>query len=746
MEPIIEKVKHPSAPLRLCAQPPIGSAEKTALLTELDQKPAFQGAWTIAEGGLPVVMLHALDARHYRAARTSMTGVLAWLWNHRFGRLVSFSLVVPDKRIPRAFFADDSVIVRAVSERGKIAFAVAHGKATTPFYLADFNAHPEHADMLDAFRALLRFEDNPNFAFRDDELAFWSLMAWNTSKWHDDLPNKDAARARWAIVYEGQIEVLQKTLEHARSRNGSDPYATDDARKNLPAAMPFLDEMARLVIQPSATVSKVIEAVSVSLDDPVKLGDLVQGLSTAAKKGAFPDELRFFLWDAIVAGLLSPRSTKCGLRRPWLDGRVGSGDVAVRYLDLEFAALGEGARNYWSMFDESELTDMGYVVTGRDRPIERKELFRGLAELKLDCTEEEADLAIRELLNEAREGRQWSAPWGARVQINVGPLKYLDIHELEGEFMGVFRNKDDHFLLLSVNIMTGNYSVPRILRSQEGEIRADDNIEARLALALVTASVVRDFLVVEERSSLFDTTRAKSSRCQTNRELSVIYLPRVRYISPNVKLLLDDAEKKGRRVAHSVAAHLRRADKAGSAQLLLAMRYGLTVRQGYTFVRPHRRGNSVEEQRVRVYRSRSASRILYDEVVRAPRGTRPAWFDFEKDVALIMSSLGLIVVHQAASGVGDGGVDIYAHDEAMDNIWAIQCKCYSPSKKVGPDVVRALAGSLHRYPDGTRGMIVTTSSLTPGALREADELKIDVIDGQRFAALVEAHSSCGQSA
>ena len=286
MEPIIEKVRYPSAPLQRCLQPPIGTGEQTALLAKLALSPTFQGAWTINENGLPVVILHALNARNFHAARTSMTGVLAWLWPHRFGRLVSVSLVVPGERSPRAFFADDAAIVRVVAEKGQIAFAVAHGKKTTPFYLGDFNAHPEHRDMLDAFRALRRFEDNLHFVFRDDALAFWLLMADSSQNWHADLQTKDRARAVWATVYESHIRLLEREFVQARGTCGVDPYATEDARINIPVVMPFLDQIARLVIEPSATVSSVIDAVSTALEDPKKVGDLVTGVFAAAENGA----------------------------------------------------------------------------------------------------------------------------------------------------------------------------------------------------------------------------------------------------------------------------------------------------------------------------------------------------------------------------------------------------------------------------------------------------------------------------
>ena len=42
--------------------------------------------------------------------------------------------------------------------------------------------------------------------------------------------------------------------------------------------------------------------------------------------------------------------------------------------------------------------------------------------------------------------------------------------------------------------------------------------QAQLSLALVVASVVRDFVVVEERESQFSTRPSKVSRCKTNKE------------------------------------------------------------------------------------------------------------------------------------------------------------------------------------------------------------------------------------
>jgi hypothetical protein len=739
VEDIIERVRYPSAPLFKCQRPPISSAEIAALIQNLQDKPTFRGVWTLADDGIPVAILHALDEKNFRAASRSIGGVVAWNWTHHFGRLLSFVLVVTGKHSPRMFVPDDCALVRAVAEHGRIVFAVSHGNQVTPFYLADFAKHPEHSDMLDAFRALLRFKNAENFIFRDDEVAYWLLMYYPEAQWKVDLSILDEIRAKWAYAYENRIRSLIRAFADIRSKKLLDtPYADKEAQTKFPATIPFFDKFLSLIISQSTKPEDAIHFVCSALSDPTKMGDLVHGWVQPYNQDILLDPLKHVVREVVCAALFSPTATRSGLRRPWLDGRTEPGKVAVRYITIDSTALHDDTIDYWVNFDFKEIMDVGFVISGKDIPIPRISLWRQFAELRLDCTAAEAEDAISELLAEARENRQWSVPWGARVQIDIGMLKHLTIYELEGEFLGLFRDYKERFLVVAVNISHGHYSIPTILQANEDETIIEENTQASLALVLIVASVIRDFLVVEERNSQFVTRPAKRHYCASNKELSVIYLPRVRYIKPDVEAFHKVIGGDIQREAHDVAPHLRRVEKASSAQLLLAMRYGFYVPQGYTFVRPHRRGEVAITERQRLFRSRSASAILYHTVAKAPIGSRPAWFDFEKDVAAMLSQLGLRVVHQAASRNGDGGVDIYAHDEVEDLVWAVQCKCYASARKIGPDVVRALAGSLHRYPAGTRGMIVTTSSFTSIALAEAVTLNIKTLDGLQFVALAKS--------
>ena len=81
---------------------------------------------------------------------------------------------------------------------------------------------------------------------------------------------------------------------------------------------------------------------------------------------------------------------------------------------------------------------------------------------------------------------------------------------------------------------------------------------------------------------------------------------------------------------------------------------------------------------------------------------------------------------------GDGGIDIYGVEANKDGYrnWAVQCKCWT--KNVGTEVIYKLIGSLSRYPNDTRGMVVTTSSFSSNAIKLSRENNFILIDGKKF--------------
>ncbi|MFL6077231.1 MAG: restriction endonuclease [Mycobacteriales bacterium] len=83
--------------------------------------------------------------------------------------------------------------------------------------------------------------------------------------------------------------------------------------------------------------------------------------------------------------------------------------------------------------------------------------------------------------------------------------------------------------------------------------------------------------------------------------------------------------------------------------------------------------------------------------------------------------------HEAhpVGGAGDGGVDIVA--TVNGRRLAVQCKRYSPDRKLPPKVVRELLGSAALIrADGS--VLVTTSGLTTQATRHAIDAGVVVVD------------------
>ena len=112
---------------------------------------------------------------------------------------------------------------------------------------------------------------------------------------------------------------------------------------------------------------------------------------------------------------------------------------------------------------------------------------------------------------------------------------------------------------------------------------------------------------------------------------------------------------------------------------------------------------------------------LYGVAASIESNTTSDWFRFERDVHEAMRQAGFKVDHVASSRNGDAGVDVFAEAPNGTELWAIQCKCYAPKRRIGPAVVRELIGALAGYPPGTQGMLVTTSGYSSGAVELAKQ-------------------------
>jgi restriction system protein len=135
--------------------------------------------------------------------------------------------------------------------------------------------------------------------------------------------------------------------------------------------------------------------------------------------------------------------------------------------------------------------------------------------------------------------------------------------------------------------------------------------------------------------------------------------------------------------------------------------------------------------------------LLIDELLTQVRSITP--LAFEHLVLDLLRVMGYGGNHEGShvqlGGSGDGGVDGVIREDklGLDEVY-IQAKRYT-THDVGPEVVRAFSGSLDEK--GThKGVILTTSEFTPGALEVARNIKakrISLIGGARLAELMLDH-------
>jgi hypothetical protein len=451
------------------------------------------------------------------------------------------------------------------------------------------------------------------------------------------------------------------------------------------------------------------------------------------------DEVGYAIGATIESALRDQHVTKGGTARPWFRNRVPGG-LDLDIMDIDLGAPFEDIRALWR--DGLELIDLietGRRVAGTEFPIPHDVIYEALKDVSVEGTVEDAEARVQALLVEAREARQWSIPWGARVELQFGPFVGVRIFEMDGEFSCHFLDERERYFHVALGIRNDppTSATHDIYKAEGGEENILENTSAEVALKLIASAIVRDFLVVEDRTTVFAAKRVTVGPRHARR-YSIVYRPRVRYdrISPSGMPMDAGAVV---RAMHSVGAHLRKANNASATQRFLAQKFGVTLPAGFTFVRPHVRGGSTHQDKVTIYRSRSASRMIFQALDNVPVGARPDWFEFERECARLLSRLGMEVIHQAAQRDGDGGVDLFAVDQDGQS-WVVQCKCWAASRPVGPDVVRELAGAIRFADQGcdhpSKGKIITTSTFTTGAISTAKEFGFDLVDGTRFEQLV----------
>lgn len=107
-------------------------------------------------------------------------------------------------------------------------------------------------------------------------------------------------------------------------------------------------------------------------------------------------------------------------------------------------------------------------------------------------------------------------------------------------------------------------------------------------------------------------------------------------------------------------------------------------------------------------------------------------YQFEKVVGDCFRDRGY-VVHQT-SKTGDGGKDLVMFKGGVT--YYVECKKYAKGNAIGRPLIQKLVGAC--YPANAKGIFVTTSKFTQGAITEARRSNIDLIDGQAFIKMLRS--------
>lgn len=107
-------------------------------------------------------------------------------------------------------------------------------------------------------------------------------------------------------------------------------------------------------------------------------------------------------------------------------------------------------------------------------------------------------------------------------------------------------------------------------------------------------------------------------------------------------------------------------------------------------------------------------------------------YEFEKVVGDYFRDCGYTV--QQTKRTGDGGKDLIMYKNGQT--YYVEVKRYGKSHPVDRPLIQKLVGACH--PNNAKGIFVTTSRFTKGAIDEAHRSNIELIDGDQFIRLLKS--------
>ena len=109
---------------------------------------------------------------------------------------------------------------------------------------------------------------------------------------------------------------------------------------------------------------------------------------------------------------------------------------------------------------------------------------------------------------------------------------------------------------------------------------------------------------------------------------------------------------------------------------------------------------------------------------------------FEEFITGLLQGIGFRT--QMTKVSGDGGVDIVAvlDKPLVGGRYLIQCKRFEPDSLVGAPTVREFFGAINADRKAMKGILITTSGFTDQAKEFAEDVGLELIEGEALTALI----------
>lgn len=396
------------------------------------------------------------------------------------------------------------------------------------------------------------------------------------------------------------------------------------------------------------------------------------------------------------------------------------------FVPLDLAAIERhggpaGLLSYWRCIVGSTTYLWDRVLTGAEMPAWPPQVAEAFLEAALVTDPHAARATASDLIHEAVRECQGSIPYGATVELRVGPFTHANVYAFANVVLFQCWTTSNEFVMLCAWLGAG--TVSNLAAALPTPEQSDLLTRMEATLAVMLAAIVRDFWVTEHRERVFATRVERASPRRPGRSVgapTVVYLPRVRYAhAPDLERGARELRLVERRT-HDVAPHLRRAAHASAEQLALAAIYGMTVPDGFTYVRAHRRGTREVDV---LYRSRSAMQAIYEPRETLHDEAAAGWFRFEAAVRDYVRTQQLSI--ERWTSMVDG-IEILATAERGEGMCLVHA---FDRERIGAGHVDALVQRRADAPSHVplRAILFVRGDASPSAVKRGAEVGIEII-------------------